>query len=142
MTVKIKRLNNNAKIPTKGTDGAAGFDLYADHDCFMPRDATRIVATGIALEMPPNIEGQIRSRSGLAAEKGIIVLNSPGTIDSDYRGEIKVILRNFGSVPLTIKKGDRIAQLVFNQLPDIELKEVYMLSQTKRDINGIGSTGI
>lgn len=142
MTVKIKRLNNNAKIPTKGTDGAAGFDLYADHDCFLARESTRIISTGIALEMPPNIEGQIRSRSGLAAEKGIVVLNSPGTIDSDYRGEIKVILRNFGSVPLTINKGDRIAQLVFSQLPQIEFREVYSLSQTKRDINGIGSTGV
>lgn len=140
--MKVMRLVKEAKVPTRATLGSAGFDLYAAHDCFLPREATRIVGTGIALEIPFDMEGQIRSRSGLAAERGVFVLNSPGTVDSDYRGEIKVILRNSGSVPLTIKKGDRVAQIVFQQLPLVDMIEVTSLSITKRDLDGIGSSGI
>lgn len=142
MTIKIQRLTENSKIPTRATYGSAGFDLYAAHDCFLPREGTRIIGTGIALEIPTDMEGQIRSRSGLAAEKGIHVLNSPGTIDSDYRGEIKVILRNSGSVPLTISKGDRIAQIVFHKLPNIAFIEVPTLTISKRQLDGLGSSGV
>jgi dUTP pyrophosphatase len=141
MVIKIMKLNSDAKIPTRATYGAAGFDLYAAHDCFLPREATRIIGTGIALEIPFDMEGQIRSRSGLAADRGIFVLNSPGTIDSDYRGEIKVILRNSGSVPTTISKGDRIAQIIFTKLPLVDMFEVKELSITARQLDGLGSTG-
>lgn len=141
MPIQIQRLTESSIIPTKATEGSAGYDLYAAHECFMPHQTTRVISTGLAIEMPPDMEGQIRSRSGLAA-KGVHVLNSPGTIDNDYRGEIFVILRNSSDVPLTIKKGQRIAQIVFNKLYPVDLTEVYKLNTvTKRDINGLGSTG-
>jgi dUTP pyrophosphatase len=99
------------------------------------------VRTGIALDLPPGLEGQVRSRSGLAAKSGLFVLNSPGTIDSDYRGEIKIILANLGKTPFVVCPGDRIAQLVFNEIPRISLSAVDTLTVTERGSAGFGSSG-
>lgn len=135
----VKRLNPDAKIPTKANPNDAGFDLYADADAYVRPGEVVIVPTGIALEMSPGWEAQIRPRSGNAAKFGVSVVNSPGTIDADYRGEIKVILT---SLYLTsFKKGDRIAQIVFKQVPFVELVETDSLSDTERGAGGFGSTG-
>ena len=100
-----------------------------------------LIRTGIALELGCGFEAQVRSRSGLAASKGVFVLNSPGTIDSDYQGEIKVVLANFGPEPHVVKPGDRIAQMVFMQLPEVTLDDVSELSVTERGEGGFGSSG-
>lgn len=100
-----------------------------------------MVSTGLALEIPPGYEGQVRPRSGLAAREGVTVLNAPGTIDSDYRGEVKVILINHGADPVSISDGDRVAQLVFARVEQTELEEVESLERTHRGEGGFGSTG-
>ena len=153
--VPVKKLHPDAVLPQYQTDGAAGMDLYAHNNAGHGRDPTEIpftlfpnertlFGTGIALAIPPGYEGQIRPRSGLAAKHGVTVLNSPGTIDSDYRGEIKVLLINLGSEPVVIKRGDRIAQLVIAPVARAALVDVgdRDLSDTVRDVGGFGSTGV
>lgn len=130
-------------IPEYQTRHAAGCDLCASIDGTMaiePQSYT-VVPTGIRVEIPPGYEAQVRPRSGLAARHGIGVLNGPGTIDSDYRGEIKVILFNFSRKPFTIKRGDRIAQLVFNAVVRVDFDVVTSLDPTARDQGGFGHTG-
>jgi len=100
------------------------------------------VRTGLALELPPGLEGQVRSRSGLAARSGVFVLNSPGTIDSDYRGEVKVVLANLGDAPFSVFPGDRIAQLVFMEVPNVCLVAVDEMTPTERGAGGFGSSGV
>ena len=145
--VGIKTLNPNAKVPVYSSEEAAGADLHACLDDAMTvtihPGARALVPTGIAIELNPGLEAQIRSRSGLAAKNGIMVLNSPGTIDSDYRGEIKVILYNTGTEPFVVKNGDRIAQMVIAPV----LRGVFqatggVLSATARGEGGFGSTGV
>lgn len=137
----VKLLRQTSKMPTRATPSAAGFDLYSDDEKAVLPCATQIVATGIAVEIPHGFEGQIRSRSGLACNHGLHVLNSPGTIDSDYRGEILVILHNASKTDYVVKRGDRIAQLVITRLPEICLVEVDELSDTTRGSGRFGSTG-
>ncbi len=140
--IDIKK-SDTAKMPFKATDGSAGYDLFADIMCpitINPGDL-KVISTGITLGMPKNCEAQIRSRSGYCIKYEIFVLNSPATIDSDYRGEIKVLLKNTGKEPCVIQKYDRIAQVVFNLLPEIEFREVNQLSETARGDRGFGSTG-
>ena len=152
--VPVKKLHPDAMLPSYQSDGAAGMDLCADGKeanspewkhtdwqsmCMMPRE-TWLLGTGIAFAIPPGFEGQIRPRSGLAAKHGITVLNSPGTIDSDYRGEIKVLLINLGSEPYVIKRGDRIAQIVFAPVARAGLQQVDDLDATARGVGGFGST--
>ena len=138
MKIRFKKLSPNAIIPTQATAGSVGFDLVALEDTII---FTRsLVKTGIALELPNNMEAQIRSRSGLAM-KGVTVANSPGTIDSDYRGEICVILQNNTSSVQPVDKGDKIAQLVFQKREFVELVEVDELDTTLRGDNGLGSSG-
>ncbi|MEO0072666.1 MAG: dUTP diphosphatase [candidate division WOR-3 bacterium] len=127
--------------PKYQTPGASGLDLYAADELTIAPGEFKVVGTGIALEIPKGFEGQIRARSGLAANSGIGVLNSPGTIDSDYRGELKVILFNFSNKPFVIKKGDRIAQLVFSRVYRATLRSVKKLKPTKRNQGGFGHTG-
>lgn len=128
--------------PVYQTAESAGCDLAAIHDSFIPAGGVSVVGTGLHLEIPTGFEGQIRSRSGLAAKSYIAVLNSPGTIDSDYRGEVKVILINHGSEPFIIKKGDRIAQLVFSQVYRASFwRSEKPLGETARGSGGFGSTG-
>ena len=143
-TVLIKKLNNNSfDLPKYQTEGSVGVDLSAfiENDILIKPNERELIPTGIALSLPQNIEGQVRPRSGLSLKYGITVLNSPGTIDSDYRGEIKVILINHGNEDFLIKNNDRIAQLVFNEVVKVSFKEVKDLDQTSRDQKGFGSTG-
>ena len=143
-TVLIKKLNNNSfELPKYQTEGSVGMDLSAfiENDILIKPNKRELIPTGIAVSLPQNIEGQVRPRSGLSLKYGITVLNSPGTIDSDYRGEVKVILINHGSEDFLIKNNDRIAQLVFNEVVKVSFKEVNNLDQTSRDQKGFGSTG-
>ena len=153
--INAKRLHPDAVLPAYQTDGAAGMDLCAMNlgdgqdwpDGFnlrlYPRDRV-LLGTGIALTIPPGYEGQIRPRSGLAVKHGVTVLNSPGTIDSDYRGEIKVLLINLGQEAVTIQPGDRIAQLVIAPVARAALADIgdRELSATVRGVGGFGSTGV
>lgn len=144
--IKIK-LSTSAKslgLPFYATDGSAGLDLKADISesvIINPTDRV-IIPTGISLELPSGYEAQIRSRSGLAIKKGVVVLNSPGTIDSDYRGEIKVILINHSKDSFEIKKGDKIAQMVISKHEVANLIEVVEINNTSRGAGGFGSTGV
>lgn len=146
MQLKIKKLRPTATIPTRATPGSAGLDLYADlgGDIHWGIDGEcrKVIPCGISIEIPPGYEGQIRPRSGLAAKHGITVLNSPGTVDSDYRGEIKVILVNHDSWHHNIEHGQRIAQLVISSVAMPEIVEVDELDDTDRGQGGFGSTGI
>jgi len=139
--IKFRKLHPAATVPHLATEGAAGFDLCTVEDVFIPSMGRAKVSTGLSLEIPQGYEGQVRPRSGLAAKFGVTVLNSPGTIDSDYRGEIQVILINFGP-DISFSVGDRIAQLIINSLPSISFEETSELSSTERGEGGFGSTGI
>jgi dUTP pyrophosphatase len=141
ITVRIKPVRGIERLPEKKTSGAAGFDLVSAVDAIIEPGTFQGIPTGIALEIPKSIEAQVRPRSGLAIKHGIGILNSPGTIDSDYRGEVLVILFNFSKEPFEIKKGARIAQMVFSKLTKVKLKMVKRLSATKRGKGGFGHTG-
>jgi len=142
--ILIKRLSNNIPLPKYETEGSSGMDLTANVNKFIEIQPgkSEIIPTGLALSIPKNYEIQIRPRSGLAAKNQISVLNTPGTIDEDYRGEIKVILINLGEKKFTIEKGLRIAQMVLCPVIKAELEEVDELDETKRGSGGFGSTGI
>ncbi len=141
MKLKIKKLNQNAQIPAYQTKEAAGFDLHSVEDTIINPGERKLIGTGLAFEIERGYEIQIRPRSGFAFKHGITVLNSPGTIDSDYRGEIKVLLINLGSEPFEIKCGERIAQAVVAPVIQAEIEEVENLSDTERGSGGFGSTG-
>ncbi len=128
-------------LPAYATDGAAGMDVVAAEDLVLAPGARHAVATGFAMAIPPGYEVQVRPRSGLALKHGITCLNTPGTIDCDYRGEVKVILANLGDQPFTVARGDRIAQLVPAPVQRAELDEVGSLDETARGSGGFGSTG-
>jgi dUTP pyrophosphatase len=141
LIVKVKKLEPEARIPTYETADASGIDLYAIEDIVIAPKEHKLIHTGISIEIPKGYEGQIRPRSGLASKYGIGILNSPGTIDADYRGELKVILFNFGHKPFRVHKNDRIAQLAFSKSVRVSLKETEGLTPTKRGSKGFGSTG-
>lgn len=140
LEIRIKRLDESLPLPVYQTEGSSGLDLFASEDCILSSGSFKMVPTGVALEIPYGYEGEVRARSGLASKFGIGVLNSPGTIDSDYRGEIKVILFNFSKKDFEIKKGNRIAQLVFTKVEKVKLVEADELNTTKRENGGFGST--
>jgi dUTP pyrophosphatase len=145
--VRIMRLEHakGLPLPKYQSEGAAGMDLLAAVDEAQPivlaAGARALIPTGLVLELPPGMEAQVRPRSGLALRHGITVLNSPGTIDSDYRGEVKILLINLGESPWEIQRGERIAQLVFQRVERAELVEVAVVNQTQRGAGGFGSTG-
>ena len=141
--ILIKRLSKEVSLPKYETSGSSGMDLAANIDANINIDPgkTAIIPTGLALSIPKGFEVQIRPRSGLAAKQKISVLNTPGTIDSDYRGEIKVILINLGQETFKVEKGLRIAQMVVCPVVQAQLKEVDDLSETERGKGGFGSTG-
>lgn len=143
--VQIKRFagNEDLALPRKMTELAAGYDLQAAvlEPMVLAPMQRALVPTGIAIAMPGGLEAQIRPRSGLAFKHGITCLNTPGTIDADYRGEIKVLLINLGQEPFTIARGERIAQMVFQEVPETSLTEVEELSETVRGTGGFGHTG-
>lgn len=142
MVVKFKRVDKEAEVPFYQTEGAAGFDLHSVEDKTIEAGKSALIGTGLAFEIPAGYEMQIRPRSGLALKHGITVLNSPGTIDSDYRGEIKVILINLGDKPFKIENGDRIAQAVISSFTTVQhFLEAEELSSTERATKGFGSTG-
>ena len=142
--VLIKRLSKNIILPKYETEGSSGLDLAANIDgqIEIPPGKSAIIPTGLAVAIPNNFEIQIRPRSGLAAKNQISVLNTPGTIDADYRGEIKVILINLSDKIFTVEKGLRIAQMVLCPIVKAKFKEVTELEITKRGSGGFGSTGI
>lgn len=142
MNLKVKKLNENATIPAYQSDGASGFDLHASEVAEIKAGAVCAVKTGLAFEIPQGFEIQVRPRSGLAFKNGVSVLNTPGTIDSDYRGEVMVILFNFGKEIFKIKKGDRIAQAVLSQIFQANLIVSDELDSTARGEKGFGSTGV
>lgn len=138
--VKYKKIHQEAKVPTYAKPGDSGADIYAIEDVDIDGDQTRLISTGISVELPLGYDLQCRSRSGLAA-KGICVLNSPGTIDNGYRGEIKVILHNTTPFRFCVKKGDRIAQLVLSPVYTANFIEVDALADSSRGAGGFGHTG-
>lgn len=131
-------------LPAYQTDAASGMDLRADIDgeLSIPPMGRALVPTGIAVALPPGVEGQVRPRSGLAVRHGVTCLNSPGTIDADYRGEIRVILVNLGDAPFRVRRGDRIAQIVFAPVARAALRVVDDLDATRRGEGGFGHTGL
>lgn len=142
-TLKLKRLDHGTglPIPAYATRGSACMDIHAAVSNVIAQRCTYAVPTGFSVEVPEGYELQVRSRSGLAANYGVHVLNSPGTIDSDYRGEIYVILHNTGSKPYAVSRGDRIAQIVLKPVEQAFVVEVDGLSETDRGDGGLGSTG-
>ena len=145
MEVKILQLNKELPLPKYETSGSAGMDLYAAKDDWITPNNITIIPTGICISLPEGYEAQIRPRSGLAAKHGITVVNAPGTIDSDYRGEIKVILSTLGKEEYAVHKGDRIAQMVINKVEQISWVTVETgleLESSERGSGGFGSTGV
>ena len=148
MKIRIQRLAaaRDLPLPSPGSPGSAGLDLRAaipvGGELLLQPGERTLVPTGLVLEIPPGWEGQVRPRSGLALRHGIGVLNAPGTIDSDYRGEVGVILINLGTEPFRIQRGDRIAQLVIAPVQSVEWEEVEALDESKRGAGGFGSTGL
>lgn len=139
--VKVKALDN-LLIPEYATVGAAGADLKSAEDGVIKPGEIKLVKTGLFLEIPDDYEGQVRARSGLALKSGVTVLNSPGTIDSDYRGEVGVILINHGNKDFVYKKGDRIAQLIFSKVIKPKFEIVEQINTTTRGSGGFGHTGV
>ena len=141
--ILVKKFDKNIRLPTYKTSGSSGMDLmaYTKNKIIINPNKIAIVPTGIAVAIPKNYEIQIRPRSGLAAKKSISVLNTPGTVDSDYRGEIKIILINLGKKSFIIKSGDRIAQMILCPIAKGKLREVKTLPKTFRGKGGFGSTG-
>ena len=144
VSVQVKRLNNGAGLPLPGyaSDGAAGMDVCAAEGLTLKVGRRHAVATGLSFAIPHGFEVQVRPRSGLALKHGITCLNAPGTIDSDYRGEVKVILANLGDEDFVIQRGDRIAQLVVATVTHAAMIEVETLDDTVRGTGGFGSTGV
>ena len=141
--LKIKK-KEGVILPSYESGAAAAMDIRAfiDQDLLIPPNCWLKIPTGLFMEIAPGYEGQIRPRSGLAFKYGITVLNAPGTIDSDYRGEVEIILINHGKETYTVKNGERIAQLLISPLVRAEIREVENLTETKRGEGGFGSTGI
>lgn len=147
LSIELKRLNpkqdGDIPLPCYMTPHASGMDICAaiQNTLTIEPQCIALVPTGFAMAMPVNYEAQIRPRSGLAIKHGITIVNAPGTIDSDYRGEVKVGLINLGCEPYTIRRGDRIAQMIIQRVHQATLREVPELGRTKRDTGGFGSTG-
>ena len=141
MQLKVKRLNPAALLPAYARAGDAGLDLFAVQPATIAPGASALVGTGIAIELPPGTEAQVRPRSGLALKHAITVLNTPGTVDEGYRGEVGVILINHGHTAFVIEAGMKIAQLVVSPRIEVEVKEAEELSETHRGAGGFGSTG-
>ncbi len=145
VSVRVRRVGNRGPpldLPRYETAGSAGMDLRADEPFALAPGERRLVPTGLAVEIPPGFEGSVRPRSGLALRHGVGMVNAPGTVDSDYRGELAVILVNHGQAPVTFVRGERIAQLVIAPVARAELELVEALSETGRGGGGFGSTGL
>lgn len=141
MELLVKRINKEAILPFYAHEGDAGLDLFSVEEVLIKPMERKLIATGIKIQLPPNTEGQVRPRSGLALAHGITLLNSPGTIDEGYRGEIKVLMINLGQEDFLIKKSMKIAQMVIKPIEQVLIKEVVELKDTERGEGGFGSTG-
>ena len=142
MTVKVLRTDPAAQLPSYAHPGDAGMDVRSIEDVTLSPGARALIHTGLVLMLPPNAEAQVRPRSGLALKHGITVLNTPGTIDAGYRGEVGVILINLGTEPFVVEKGMKIAQLVVSPVAQAEVVEVTSVDETDRGAGGFGSTGV
>ena len=146
MKLRIQRIDNSIDnpLPFYATDHASGLDISSSskNEIVLQPMETKLIPTNLIIEIPVGFEGQIRPRSGLAIKHNIGIINSPGTIDADYRGELKILLTNFGNQAFTVKFGDRIAQLIINKVEKAEIEVNNNLSKTKRDSGGFGHTGI
>lgn len=141
MTLKVKRLDPAAKLPVRTTSGASCFDIHALESGTIPAKSRGFIRTGLAVAVDKGFEVQVRSRSGLALKQGVFVLNSPGTVDSDYRGEVGIILMNLGDDTFAYKAGERIAQIGVYPVVMCEAQLVDTLDETERSSGGFGSTG-
>jgi dUTP pyrophosphatase len=144
LVLKVRRVGERGpplELPSYQSDGAAGLDLRADEACLLAPGERRLVPTGLAVELPAGHEGQVRPRSGLALRHGIGMVNAPGTVDQDYRGEVGVLLVNLGQASFEVKRGDRIAQLVVAPVARVEVRLAEELNGTSRGGGGFGSTG-
>ena len=141
MTLRIKRIHSDAVLPAYAHPSDAGMDVRSVADIAIPPGGRALVPTGLVAIIPPMHEIQVRPRSGLALKHGVTVLNTPGTIDSGYRGEIGVILANFGDKEFSVSKGDKVAQLVFAPVVQPEIEETDTIDDTDRGVGGFGSTG-
>ncbi|MDP1677069.1 MAG: dUTP diphosphatase [Bacteroidota bacterium] len=147
LKIRINRISESTidvPLPTYATNGSAGMDIYAavEQDLVVKGGVTLLVPTGFSMEIPIGYEAQIRPRSGLALKHNIGLMNSPGTIDSDYRGEVKIVFTNYGKNDFIVKRGDRIAQMVIAKYERVEWVETNQLSETERGAGGFGHTGI
>ena len=144
VSVLVLEHGKGLPLPSYATPGSAGVDLRAavTENVIIPPHETRLIPCGICMSIPEGYEGQVRSRSGLSLKSGIIVLNSPGTIDSDYRGEIQLVLMNTSNTPFQVERGMRMAQLVINEIKQVEFEVVESLEDSDRSVNGFGSTGV
>lgn len=142
LKIKIRKIKENAILPHYAHEGDAGVDLYSTEDYVLKPSQRILVSTGLSMAIPKGYEAQVRPKSGLALKYGITTCNSPGTIDSGYRGEIRVIVINHGSEEFKIEKRTKIAQMVFNKVEGAEFEEVEELDNTKRGQGGFGSTGL
>ncbi|WP_291647887.1 dUTP diphosphatase [Clostridium sp.] len=141
LKLKVQKIHNEAIIPNYAHEGDAGLDLYSVEEVKINPSETALIKTGIKIELPPQTEAQVRPRSGLALKHGITVLNTPGTIDEGYRGEVGVVLINHGKESFIVEKGMKIAQMVVKPVWYVEVDEVEELSETERAEGGFGSTG-
>ena len=137
----VKRLDPFVALPAYAHEGDAGLDLHAAHDVTLERKGRALVATGLAVAIPAGFAGLVLPRSGLARTHGVTVLNTPGLVDSGYRGELQVLLVNHGETPVTLRRGERVAQLVIQRVERAELVEVSELPTSERGAGGFGSTG-
>ena len=142
MTVKFRRIDPSAMLPTYAHPGDAGMDIRSIEELTIVPGGRSLVRTGLVMMLPPGYEAQVRPRSGLALKSGVTVLNTPGTIDEGYRGEIGVILANFGTEPFTVEKGAKIAQMVIAPCTRAEIEETTETDATERGEGGFGSTGV
>ena len=142
MVLRFRRIHPDAVLPAYAHPSDAGMDVRSVDDLVIAPGRRALVHTGLVMALPPMYEAQVRPRSGLALKNGITVLNTPGTIDSGYRGEVGVILANFGKEPFEVRKGDRIAQVVVAPVTQAEIVEVASLDETDRGAGGFGSTGV
>ena len=142
MTIKFRRINPDAVLPAYAHDGDAGMDVRSVADVVVPARGRALVPTGLVMMLPPGYEAQVRPRSGLALKSGITVLNTPGTIDAGYRGEVGVILFNTGDGDFRVAKGDKVAQLVIAPVTRAEVSETFEVDETERGAGGFGSTGV
>ena len=146
LKLRVRRLPHadGLAVPRAASSGSAGLDLPAavDATLTLPPGGRALVPTGFVMELPQGCEGQVRPRSGLAVRHGVTLLNTPGTVDCDYRGEVRVVMINLGQEPFEIRRGDRIAQLVVARVAELEVEEAETLSDTERGEGGFGSTGV